>query len=306
VAFGDVAGSALAQSTQRSIQQSISAATGLPFSIHQYQTIRGGSINRAYRITGEQQQYFLKLNHARQRDMFDAEASGLSELAAAHAIHVPLPLCTGSASEYSWLVTEYIPFGSKQPHSARLLGEQLAAQHQYTSDVFGWFRDNTIGSTPQRNSRMDNWIDFYREQRLRCQFDLAASNGFSGALQRKGEQLMADMDAFFSSYSPQPSLLHGDLWGGNQAVDSAGKPLVFDPAVYYGDREADMAMTELFGGFSDDFYAAYNAYDALDPGYAVRKTLYNLYHILNHANLFGGSYAAQAEAMTDQLLSEIA
>jgi len=304
VPFGDVSGSALAQSIQLPIQQSITAATGQPFSIQQYQTISGGSINRAYSIAGGQQQYFLKLNHARRRDMFDAEASGLTELASTHAIHVPTPLCTGSAGEYSWLVTEYISFGRRQSDSARLLGEQLAAQHQHIAVQFGWFRDNTIGSTPQHNSRMDNWINFYREQRLRFQFDLAASNGFTG-LQDKGAQLMAGMDVFFSGYHPQPSLLHGDLWAGNQAIDGTGQPVIFDPAVYYGDREADIAMTELFGAFPPGFYAAYNAHNALDPGYAVRKTLYNLYHILNHTNLFGGSYAAQAAAMTDQLLSEI-
>jgi len=136
-------------------------------------------------------------------------------------------------------------------------------------------------------------------------FELAARNGFTGSLQIKGERLMADMDVFFSTYRPQPSLLHGDLWAGNRAFDTAGQAVIFDPAVYYGDHEADIAMSELFGAFGADFYAAYNEAWPLDGGYAVRKILYNLYHILNHANLFGGAYASQAESMIDRLLAEM-
>jgi len=237
--------------------------------------------------------------------MFEAEAAGLHELAAANAIRVPTPICSGTADGQSWLVTAYIEFGRGGRDSARQFGRQLADLHRQTSVQFGWFRDNTIGSTPQHNGYMGNWVDFYRQRRLRFQFELAARNGFAGSLQRKGERLMANLNTFFSSYAPQPSLLHGDLWGGNRAFDTAGEPVIFDPAVYYGDREADIAMTELFGGFGAEFYASYNEAWPLDDGYAVRKTLYNLYHILNHANIFGGAYAAQAESMIDQLLTEI-
>lgn len=237
--------------------------------------------------------------------MFIAEADGLLELNKAKSIRVPKPVCYGEAEGKSWLVTEWITFGRERGDSAEQLGRQLAAMHSYTSGQFGWFRDNTIGSTPQQNTQADNWLEFYRDRRLRLQFELAARNGFTGALQDKGERLMVDLEMFFTAYTPEASLLHGDLWGGNCAFDATGRPVIFDPAVYYGDREADVAMTELFGGFDAGFYAAYREAWPLDAGYSVRKTLYNLYHILNHANLFGGGYATQAEHMIDRLLAEI-
>ncbi|NWF39736.1 fructosamine kinase family protein [Mariprofundus sp. NF] len=268
--------------------------------------LSGGSINSAYRVnTEEGVPYFVKLNTLSSLSMFEAESDGLDELVAANAIRVPLAVTTGSGAGHSWLVSEYINLGSGESTSQRLLGLQMAALHRNSDSSFGWYRDNTIGSTAQINTESDSWVDFYRDNRLKFQLDLAARNGFTGSLQSKGERLLADLDSFFTDYSPQPSLLHGDLWGGNAAFDEQGQPLIFDPAVYYGDREADVAMTELFGGFSTEFYAAYNDSWQLDTGYRVRKTLYNLYHILNHANLFAGGYAAQAESMMDQLLSEI-
>ncbi|MBL4774558.1 MAG: fructosamine kinase family protein [Mariprofundus sp.] len=288
-----------------SIARAISKASSKPFVLDQKSTLSGGSINHAYRISGGNQHYFVKLNRADNLAMFEAEMAGLHELAAAQAIRVPQPICTGAAADQSWLVTEYIELGNGRGESAQCLGRQLADLHRCQSEQFGWFRDNTIGSTPQHNTWTDDWLEFYREQRLSVQFELAAKNGFTGSLQHKGERLMANLGAFFSTYQAQPCLLHGDLWGGNCAFDVGGDPVIFDPAVYYGDREADMAMTELFGGFSAHFYAAYTEAWPLDAGYAVRKTLYNLYHILNHVNLFGATYAAQAEAMTDRLLAEI-
>jgi len=292
-------------SVRSAIEQSIAAASGDSFSIRHQQAISGGSINRAYRIESDTHSYFLKLNQADKLSMFEAEAAGLHELAAANAVRVPRPVCYGTAAGQSWLVTEYIEFGRGGRDSDELFGQQMAALHRQSSEQFGWLHDNTIGSTAQHNGAMQNWVDFYRERRLRVQFELAAGHGFRASLQRKGERLMQCLPAFFSGYAPTPSLLHGDLWGGNYAFDAVGQAVIFDPAVYYGDREADIAMTELFGGFEADFYAAYDQTWPLDDGYAVRKNLYNLYHILNHANLFGGAYAAQAENMIDRLLSEI-
>jgi len=268
--------------------------------------LSGGSINSAYRVnTEEGVPYFVKLNTLSELSMFEAESDGLDELVAANAIRVPLAVTTGSGAGHSWLVSEYIKLGSGEATSQRLLGLQMAALHRNSDSSFGWYRDNTIGSTPQYNTQSQHWIEFYRERRLKFQLDLAARNGFTGSLQMKGERLLADLGRFFTGYSPQPSLLHGDLWGGNCAFDESGAPVIFDPAVYYGDREADIAMTELFSGFSSRFYEAYNDLWPLDDGYKVRKTLYNLYHILNHANIFGGGYASQAEIMIDRLLSEI-
>ncbi|RLL53731.1 fructosamine kinase family protein [Mariprofundus sp. EBB-1] len=287
----------------QSIETSVTQATGHAFRIQHQTAISGGSINRVYRIADQERSYFVKLNQAGQLPMFEAEAAGLSELASANAIRIPEVICFGQSADQSWLVTEYIEFGRSE--DMQCLGRQLTTLHGCKNDQFGWFRDNTIGLTQQHNQQSHDWVDFYREQRLRFQLHLAARNGFTGSLQTKGESLMQGLDLFFSSYKPQPSLLHGDLWSGNRAFDSLGQPVIFDPAVYYGDREADIAMTELFGGFTSEFYDAYREAWPLDDGYSVRKTLYHLYHILNHANLFGGSYAQQAESMIDQLLVEL-
>jgi len=235
--------------------------------------------------------------------MFTAEANGLMALADTNAVRVPRPVCRGVANTHAYLAMEFIAFGGG--NNPQALGEQLAAMHRHTQSEFGWDCNNTIGSTPQINTPSDHWASFFREHRLGFQLKLAAQNGYSGTLQQKGERLMSDLDFFFKDYSPQASLLHGDLWGGNHAVDMEGHPVIYDPAVYYGDRETDIAMTELFGGFGSTFYAAYDEAWPLDEGYGVRKTLYNLYHILNHANLFGGGYASQAESMMGRLLSEL-
>jgi len=285
------------------IEQDISESTRKKFTIEHKVSVGGGSINTTYKIEGLKQCYFVKTNAAECLDMFAAEASGLIALADTKAVRVPKPVCRGVANTHAYLVMEFIAFGNgSSPH---VLGEQLAAMHRHTQHEFGWRCDNTIGSTPQINTPSDDWVSFFREHRLGFQLKLAAHNGYGGALQRKGERLMSDLGLFFEDYTPQASLLHGDLWGGNHAVAMDGYPVIYDPAVYYGDREADIAMTELFGGFGSAFYAAYHEVWPLDAGYGVRKTLYNLYHILNHANLFGGGYASQAESMMDRLLSEL-
>jgi protein-ribulosamine 3-kinase len=267
--------------------------------------VGGGSINACYRLEADGCTYFAKLNRAAGLSMFEAERDGLTELATAGSVRVPEPVCTGQAGDVAFLIMEYIPFGRPVADSAARLGRGLAEMHRHTGEAFGWWRDNTIGSTSQPNEQNDDWVSFWRQRRLGHQLRLAAANGFGGALQRRGERLLAELPAFFTNYRPLPSLLHGDLWGGNYAVDGSGAPVIFDPAVYYGDRETDLAMTKLFGGFSEDFYAAYREAWPLDAGYRQRETLYKLYHVLNHANLFGGGYARQAEGMMDQLLSEL-
>lgn len=270
------------------------------------QAVGGGSINSAFRVeTKDGQRFFIKLNREELLDMFEAEFEGLIELRKPDTIRVPRPIGCGAGHGYSWLITEYIELHSRNSDTSSHFGQQFAELHRFSNDRFGWHRDNTIGSTPQINDWADSWIDFYRQHRLGFQLQLAAKNGYNGSLQQKGERLQSDLGKFFESYSPQPSLMHGDLWGGNKSTDAEGNPVIFDPAVYYGDREADLAMTELFGGFPGGFYEAYDEVWPLDEGYGVRKTLYNLYHILNHANLFGGGYAMQAESMMDHLLAEV-
>ncbi|MBD3671794.1 MAG: fructosamine kinase family protein [Gammaproteobacteria bacterium] len=282
----------------------ISRSTGTPFEVGDRRAVGGGCISAAYALTGKDgRAFFVKTNSADGLDMFEAEAQGLSEMANTSSITVPRPHGWGIADAQSYLVMDYLNL--RGAGNARDLGEQLAALHRHTARAFGWHRDNTIGATPQPNDWDTDWIRFWTHHRLGFQLQLAARNGYGGRLQDKGERLLEGFAGLFVDYRPEPSLLHGDLWSGNYGFDDAGQPVIFDPATYYGDREADLAMTELFGGFGRDFYAAYEDAWPLDAGYAVRKTLYNLYHILNHLNLFGSGYRSQAEGMMDRLLSEL-
>lgn len=291
-------------SAGEAVAAAITAATGSPFRISSRTAVGGGDINACYRLEGaDGSRFFLKLNDAQRHAMFVAEAAGLDALAATATLRVPQAIAHGIDGERSYLVLEYLPLAARG--DAGLLGEQLAALHRSSSGRFGFAQDNFIGTTPQPNAWKNDWIDFWREQRLGFQLQLAERNGYGGSLQALGEELLDALPAFFAGYTPRPSLLHGDLWSGNHAFLASGEPVIFDPAAYYGDRECDIAMTELFGGYGADFYAAYRAVWPLDAGYAVRRELYNLYHILNHANLFGGGYAKQAEGMLRRLLASV-
>lgn len=236
--------------------------------------------------------------------MFEAEYYGLKEIADSNCIRTPRPLCYGSTADHCYLVIEYISLGRPSGDSQEMAGRQLAAMHRHDKPRFGWDRSNTIGSTYQSNKWDEDWIRFWQQQRLGFQLQLAADNGYGGSLQTLGEKLL-DKIPLLLDHNPRPSLLHGDLWGGNMSFDFQGQPVIYDPATYYGDREADLAMTELFGGFSGDFYAAYEEAWPLDPGYRTRKTLYNLYHIINHLNLFGRGYLGQAQGMIERLLADL-
>ncbi|WP_150049425.1 MULTISPECIES: fructosamine kinase family protein [Methylomonas] len=282
----------------------ISEETGRNLAKHKITSVGGGDINAAYRLQAENTDWFIKFNRVDLLSMFVAEAAGLAELAESGAVQVPSVVAHGEFGTQAYLILEFIELDALRSGAGKL-GEQLARLHGLPQMFFGWHMHNTIGSTPQFNARDDDWVGFWRKQRLGRQLQFAASNGCPKQLLDSGEKLMQNCAALFSGYRPQPSLLHGDLWGGNAARDQQGNPVIFDPACYYGDREADIAMTELFGGFGADFYAAYQGGFPLDAGYKVRKTLYNLYHILNHFNLFGGGYAGQAHRMMEQLLAEI-
>jgi protein-ribulosamine 3-kinase len=269
--------------------------------------VSGGDINQCLRWNGHGTAAFIKVAPAERLPTFEAEADGLRELAGAHALRVPGVLGVGLAGSTAVIALEWLDLRraeSSDPAQARC-GAQLAMQHRVMAPAFGWSRDNTIGTTPQRNIWADDWVRFFSEQRLGPQLALAEGNGLPARVIERGRRLAERCGAFFSSYRPLPSLLHGDLWGGNWAVEaSTGEPVVFDPAVYYGDREADLAMTRLFGGFGPRFYAAYQAEWPLDQAAGTRRTLYNLYHVLNHFNLFGGAYAGQAATMIESLLAE--
>ena len=286
------------------IGQHISDITGTVFSIQDRRVIGGGCINTAYVVRGNGADYFVKLNSADRLEMFAAESAGLTEIVSSNTVRAPHPVCHGAAESASYIVMEYIPSGTGDKHSCIKLGQQLAAMHRITREQFGWKMNNTIGATPQINTRNRDWIEFWREHRLGYQLKLVAQKGYGRQL-IKADQLLERFPALFSNYKPRPSLLHGDLWSGNYAVDKQGIPFIFDPAVYFGDREADIAMTELFGGFPAQFYSAYQDSFPLDAGYPARKNLYNLYHILNHVNLFDGGYLSQARQLIDQILSDI-
>lgn len=234
---------------------------------------------------------FVKRGPAMRAPMYRAEAEGLAALAAAGA-PVPRVIAVGERSGEAFIEMQRLNLAGRANWPA--LARALAALHRTsnTPPRFGWAADNWIGLAPQANGWCDDWSTFWFEKRLAPQAARAAQAGFG-----------VDLDAFYgllAAHRPPPSLLHGDLWHGNIGFTPAG-PVLYDPAVYYGDREADLAMTELFGGFPPAFYAAYDASWPLDAGYAVRKDLYNLYHVLNHLNLFGTGYLRQAQALAQRL-----
>jgi len=261
----------------------------------------GSSFHQTWRLDFGNAAFFVKLNGRDYVEMLEAEADGLRELDAANAVRVPSPVACGTVGEHAFLALEWLDFGRAGRDA--VLGRALAQLHRTTGPRFGGPRSNAIGTTPQDNAWSDDWATFFCDRRIAPQLTLAARNGHRGTLQSNGERLLAAIPALLAGHSPAPSLLHGDLWSGNAAALASGEPVIFDPAVYYGDREADLAMTELFGGFGDDFYATYRDAWPLPAGYEVRRTLYSLYHVLNHLNLFGGGYLAQAEAMIARLLA---
>jgi protein-ribulosamine 3-kinase len=283
----------------------IGAALGISLSPQPARRAHGGCINESFRWESASGPLFVKLAAASQLSMLEAEAEGLRELASADAVRVPRALAVGATPNHAWLALEWLDFGPGSGSTQPLLGRQLAHQHRKLSDRFGWKIDNTIGSTPQLNAWSTDWPTFFRERRLRYQLDLARRNGHGGRLQDRGAELLDRMHLFFTTHAPDASLLHGDLWGGNAGADSSGAPVIFDPAVYYGDREADLAMTRLFGGFGARFHTAYEAEWPLPDGAAERVELYNLYHILNHLNLFGAGYLSQAQGLIERLLAHV-
>ena len=263
--------------------------------------VGGGDISAAWCVETTGGAVFLKTGPASSCEMFSAEAEGLEALAAPGVIRVPKVIACGASGDTAFVALEWLDLGRTNSRAEARLGAQLAAMHRCTADAFGWHRDNTIGLTPQHNDRSDDWVGFFREHRLGFQLRLAADNGFTGALQEHGARLMKRLPVFFEGYSPEASLLHGDLWGGNWACCD-GEPVIFDPAVYYGDRETDLAMTRLFGGFGRAFYDAYESAWPLAPGHRERNDLYQLYHVLNHLNLFGSGYLGRAQDLIQRLL----
>jgi protein-ribulosamine 3-kinase len=297
------------EALEQKLGGAISDATEAMFEATSIEPVSGGCIHTAVKITGamarEEHSYFAKVNEADRAPMFAAEAEGLEALRAAGAIAVPRVVTHGKDGEQAWLVLQWLELAPLDAASAANLGVALAVQHRKPQEKFGWAHDNFIGASVQANGWSQDWLAFWRAKRLEPQLRLAARNRLPSKMIDRGLRLTDDCAAFFTTHLPGKSLLHGDLWSGNAAAIEGVTPVVFDPAVYVGDREADVAMTELFGGFPKDFLAAYSAAWALDDGYRTRRDLYNLYHVLNHANLFAGEHVRQSEQSIERLLAEI-
>ncbi|MDJ0746207.1 MAG: fructosamine kinase family protein [Xenococcaceae cyanobacterium MO_167.B27] len=285
----------------QTIAKEISKATGKEFEVKETRSVGGGCINQGYKIQSLDRQYFVKLNQASLVEMFVAEALGLKQMHQTQTLTIPYPVCWGTVGNSCYIVLEWLELGGRSNSEAwSKMGRQLAQMHQQgTSSRFGWKMNNTIGSTPQINTWMDNWGDFFAEQRIGYQLRLAKTRGGNFP---DTNQVIAAVKEHLADREPVASIVHGDLWSGNASVTVEGEPVIFDPATYYGDRETDIAMTELFGGFPQSFYQGYNQQWELDPGYQKRKNIYNLYHILNHFNLFGGGYGSQANSMIRKIL----
>lgn len=264
--------------------------------------VPGGDINRAYVLSlSNGERAFVKENARANRDFFRAEAEGLAAMKKTGAVRTPAVLAAGTDGDRSFLLLSYIASGRPGPHTMEQLGYDLAAMHAAdtaggaANGRFGFVHDNYIGSGFQLNTPKDSWVTFFRECRLRPQF-ARAGGYFDAADKKRIERFLGHLDRYLAEPA-HPSLLHGDFWAGNYMVDRDGAPWLIDPAAYVGHAEADIAMTELFGGFDQAFYGAYKEAAGLSADYRDRRDLYNLYHLLNHLNLFGGSYLSSVLAI---------
>ena len=299
------AGGPRSKSMQRpaDIAGELAALTGLQCASAPARTVGGGSIHECYQWPYEGGQLFVKVGPTAALAAFEAEAAGLAELARAGALRVPRVYASGRTSQDAFLALEWIERGHADAACESRLGAGLAALHAVTAPRFGLAHDNLIGRTPQENTWGSDWAEFFRDRRLLPQLARAAKQRLGRGLTVSGERLLQAVPGLLAGHAPAASLLHGDLWGGNWLCAAGGEPVVFDPSVYYGDRETDLAMTRLFGGFGAAFYQAYESVYPPAPGWRTRADLYNLYHLLNHANLFGGGYVQQAQALMERLLA---
>ena len=297
------------------VSQLVSEQTSTPFKPTHITSVSGGDISRAYVITGQNDQFFIKLNDHSTQAMFKSEQMALNvilgeqsntaSLAAkspeAPKPIAPSPITIGTYEAYSFIILEYLPL--QDDGDDFKLGQCVAQLHQRQGDTFGWPEDNFIGTTSQTNTLSEKWSTFWIESRMKPQLKLAIDNGYGRTIKPLIPLFLTACETLLKNHTPPPSLLHGDLWRGNAGFANA-EPFIFDPASYFGDRETDIALTELFGGFSRRFYQGYSSILPLDDDYAKRKPLYNLYHLLNHLNLFGTGYLRQVTSTMTSVISD--
>lgn len=288
---------AVSGSLSEQISERLSRHLGHPVDIEETFPVGGGSINDAWRLETDAGRFFLKTNSAdRFPGMFEAEADGLRRLREAGPLQVPEVIAHGEDHDDSFLLLTWVEGGIRDPAFWERFGRGLAQLHRHTQTLFGLERDNYIGSLPQRNTPAPDWPGFFIHQRLEPQLKMARDRRrVERGMAFRFERLFHQLDKLFPT--EPPALLHGDLWGGNFLCDATGLPVLIDPAVYYGHREMDLAMTRLFGGFDTTMYNAYQAEWPLEAGWEERVDVCDLYPLLVHVNLFGGGYVAQVESV---------
>lgn len=262
----------------------------------------GGCINNGGIVTTVGERYFLKWNESdAYPGMLETEARGLRILSHTNSLKVPEVIQHGNAGNFQYLLLQCITSSSRKSNFWHCFGEQLAAIHMTSSSSFGLDHDNYIGSLHQKNDYLSDWVKFYIERRLNPQIDLAKENNLMPF------EMTKSFDSLFKKLpgmlpDEKPALLHGDLWGGNLMVDEHGHPCVIDPAVYFGNREVDLAMTQLFGGFDPKYLESYHAAFPLHSNYEERMLVYQLYPLMVHVNLFGGGYLSQVKSILDRFI----
>ena len=284
------------------LNQAIKTKYGNNISIISRKAVHGGDINSAHALElSDGTVIFMKSNTRERENLFISELNSLEAMKSTGTVRTPMVIAEGVDEDFSFLLLEYIESGYGSRESFVMLGHSLAAMHQadtsqfVSGGKFGFNSNNYLGSGVQINDPTDSWVDFFRKCRLAPLFEQTASY-FSTEERRRCDALLDRLDRYLTE-PEKPSLLHGDLWAGNYMIDSEGNPWLIDPASYVGHAEADLAMTELFGGFNSIFYDAYREAAGIDPGYRERKDLYNLYHLLKHLKLFGSGYLPSAKSV---------
>lgn len=284
------------------LQSLLCQALGTSITFQHIRPLKRTPVYTTALVETEKRRFFIKYGPAKAYDLLAAEADGLQAIADTDSFKTPDIQALSRTESSGLLVLEYLdlqPLSSAEEGS--LFAEKLTQLHQFHSERFGWHQDNYLGLSSQHNAWQINWARFFITSRLTPQLQKAYQQGYRTPLHTLAERILPRAPALFLDYRIQPSLLHGDLWYGNTGVTTDGQLAVFDPACYYGDTEAELALAELFGGFPSSFYAGYFRLNPPAPGSEYRKLLYRLYHILNHLNLFGSTYLREAETLLKKL-----